>query len=233
MPADVRLISAQGLGVDESLLTGESLPDAKDPALIFNPLTPLGDRENMAFAGTLVTSGRARGAVVATGTSTEVGGLAASLAGKAETKPPLILRIERFNSRIAIGVAVAVVVIFIVELYRGEPLYDIFLQSVALAVAAVPEGLSVALTVALAIGMFRMAKRNVIVRRLVAVEALGSCNYIAPDKTGTHTVNQITVKRIAKDLGLADRSDQVITRQDLKEAEWRFISFCAGAFPEI
>ncbi len=197
VPADVRLIFAHGLEVDESLLTGESLPNAKDPALIFDSLTPLGDRENMAFAGTLVTSGRARGAVVATGTSTEVGGLAASLAGKAETKPPLILRMERFNSKIAIGVAVAVVAIFAVEFYRGEPLYDIFLQSVALAVAAVPEGLPVALTVALAIGMSRMAKRNVIVRRLVAVEALGSCNYIASDKTGTLTVNQLTVKRIA------------------------------------
>lgn len=197
VPADIRLISANGLNVDESLLTGESMPDAKDPSLTFDPLTPLGDRENMAFAGTLVTSGRARGIVVATGSRTEVGGLAASLAGKAETKPPLILRMERFNSRIALGVAAAVVVIFAVELYRGEPLYDIFLQSVALAVAAVPEGLPVALTVALAIGMSRMAKRNVIVRRLVAVEALGSCNYVASDKTGTLTVNQLTVKRTA------------------------------------
>jgi magnesium-transporting ATPase (P-type) len=94
------------LEVDESLLTGESLPDAKDPALILDPKTPLGDRENMAFAGTLVTSGRGRGVVVATGLSTEVGGLAASLAGKAETKPPLILRMEKFNSKIALGVAV-------------------------------------------------------------------------------------------------------------------------------
>jgi magnesium-transporting ATPase (P-type) len=197
VPADIRLIFAQGLEVDESLLTGESLPDAKDPALILDPKTPLGDRENMAFAGTLVTSGRGRGVVVATGSSTEVGGLAASLAGKAETKPPLILRMEKFNSKIALGVAVAVIIIFVVELYRGEPLYDIFFQSVALAVAAVPEGLPVAMTVALSIGMSRMAKRNVIVRRLVAVEALGSCNYIASDKTGTLTLNQLTVKRIA------------------------------------
>lgn len=197
VPADIRLVSAQGLEVDESLLTGESQPDAKDPALVFDTNTPLGDRENMAFAGTLVTSGRGRGVVVATGSSTEVGGLAASLAGKAETKPPLILRMEKFNSKIAIGVAVAVIIIFVVELYRGEPLYDIFFQSVALAVAAVPEGLPVAMTVALSIGMSRMAKRNVIVRRLVAVEALGSCNYIASDKTGTLTINQLTVKRIA------------------------------------
>ena len=197
VPADIRLVSAQGLEVDESLLTGESQPDAKDPALVFDTNTPLGDRENMAFAGTLVTSGRGRGVVVATGSSTEVGGLAASLAGKAETKPPLILRMEKFNSKIAIGVAVAVIIIFVVELYRGEPLYDIFFQSAALAVAAVPEGLPVAMTVALSIGMSRMAKRNVIVRRLVAVEALGSCNYIASDKTGTLTINQLTVKRIA------------------------------------
>lgn len=197
VPADVRLISTQSLEVDESLLTGESMPNAKDPSLTLDPLTPIGDRENMAFAGTLAASGRARGVVVATGSSTEVGSLAASLAGREEAKPPLILRMEKFNSRIALGVAAAAVIIFAVELYRGEPLYDIFLQSVALAVAAVPEGLPIALTVALAIGMSRMAKRNVIVRRLVAVESLGSCNYIASDKTGTLTVNQLTVKRIA------------------------------------
>lgn len=197
VPADIRLISAQGLTVDESLLTGESLPDVKDPALILDHATPLGDRENMAFAGTLVTSGRGKGVVVATGSSTEVGGLAVSLAGKAETKPPLILLMEKFNSKIAIGVAVAVVVIFVVELFRGEPISDIFFSSVALAVAAVPEGLPVAMTVALAIGMSRMAKRNVIIRRLVAVEALGSCNFIASDKTGTLTINQLTVKQAA------------------------------------
>ena len=151
----------------------------------------------MAFAGSLITSGRGRGVVVATGSNTEVGSLAASLAGKPETKPPLILRMEKFNSKIALGVAVIVVLIFVVELYRGEPLYEIFFQSVALAVAAIPEGLPVAMTVALSIGMARMAKRNVIVRRLVAVEALGSCNYIASDKTGTLTINQLTVKQIA------------------------------------
>lgn len=197
VPADIRLISAQGLEVDESLLTGESLPDSKDPSLILDPKTPLGDRENMAFAGSLITSGRGRGVIIATGSNTEVGSLAASLVGKPETKPPLILRMEKFNSKIALGVAVIVVLIFVVELYRGEPLYEIFFQSVALAVAAIPEGLPVAMTVALSIGMARMAKRNVIVRRLVAVEALGSCNYIASDKTGTLTINQLTVKQIA------------------------------------
>lgn len=197
VPADVRLISGQGLEVDESLLTGESMPDAKDPVQVLDADISLSDRANMAFAGTLVISGRGRGVVVATGLDTEVGSLAASLSGKAETKPPLIIRMERFNSKIAMGVAAAVVIIFAVELYRGEPIYDIFFQSVALAVAAVPEGLPVAMTIALAIGMSRMARRNVIVRRLVAVEALGSCNYIASDKTGTLTMNQLTVGRIA------------------------------------
>ncbi len=195
VPADIRLITVQDLVIDESLLTGESIPDSKDSELIFDQRTPLGDRENMAFAGTIVVSGRGRGVVVSTGLKTAVGGLAASLAGKPETKPPLILRMEKFNSKIALGVAVAVAVIFAVEIYRGEPIYDIFMQSVALAVAAVPEGLPVAMTVALSIGMSRMAKRNVIVRRLVAVEALGSCNFIASDKTGTLTVNQLTVTR--------------------------------------
>jgi Ca2+-transporting ATPase len=115
VPADIRLIFAQGLKVDESLLTGESQPDAKDPALILGLKTPLGDKENMAFAGTIITSGRGRGVVVATGSNTEVGSLAASLAGKPETKPPLILRMEKFNSKIALGVALAVVIIFAVE----------------------------------------------------------------------------------------------------------------------
>ena len=196
VPADIRLISVQDLVVDESLLTGESIPDFKDPELILDQRAPLGDRENMAFAGTLVVSGRGRGVVVATGPRTEIGGLAASITGKPETKPPLVLRMEKFNSKIALGVAAAVAVIFAVEIYRGEPIYDIFLQSVALAVAAIPEGLPVAMTVALSIGMSRMAKKNVIVRRLVAVEALGSCNFIASDKTGTLTVNQLTVKRV-------------------------------------
>jgi len=238
VPADVRLISSQGLEVDESLLTGESMPDSKDPGMVLDANVPLGDIENMAFAGTLVITGRGRGVVVATGLDTEVGRLAASLSGKAETKPPLIIRMERFNSKIAIGVAVAVAIIFAVELYRGEPIYDIFFQSVALAVAAVPEGLPVAMTVALAIGMSRMAKRNVIVRRLVAVEALGSCNYIASDKTGTLTMNQLTVSRIAipgqepwvvTGAGLSPEGSVVTSHGALTDEEKALMERLAGA----
>lgn len=197
VPGDLRLLAAQGLEIDESLLTGESLSVTKDPSAVLGCDIPLGDRATMAFTGTLVTRGRGRGVVVATGLATEIGHLAASLLGRDETKPPLLLRMEKFTLRIAFGVLAAVLVIFGVEFSRGAPLHDVFLLSVALAVSAIPEGLPVALTVALAIGMTRMARRNVIVRRLVAVEALGSCTFIASDKTGTLTMNELTARRLA------------------------------------
>ncbi|NYT02733.1 MAG: HAD-IC family P-type ATPase [Methanosarcinales archaeon] len=196
VPADVRLLSSQSLSVDESLLTGESLPVSKDADAVLSAETSLGDRINMAYAGSLVARGRGRGLVVATGLSTEVGSLASTLMQGEEVKPPLILRMERFTFRVALAVGVAVAAIFAVQIYRGFSLSEVFLQSVALAVSAIPEGLPVALTVALAIGMRRMSRRNVIVRRLVAVESLGSCNFIASDKTGTLTMNQLTVRRV-------------------------------------
>lgn len=197
VPADLRLLSAHGLEIDESLLTGESLPVGKDSRAEVGAEVPLGDRVTMAFTGTLVTRGRGRGVVVATGLTTEIGHLATSLLGRDEAKPPLLIRMEKFTVGIAFAVLAAVAVIFGVELSRGASLGEVFLLSVALAVSAIPEGLPVALTVALAIGMNRMARRNVIVRRLVAVEALGSCTFIASDKTGTLTMNELTVHRLA------------------------------------
>ena len=197
VPADLRLLSEQGLEIDESLLTGESLPVDKDSKAEIGAEVPLGDRTTMAFTGTLVTRGRGRGVVVATGLTTEIGHLAISLLGRDEAKPPLLIRMEKFTVGIAFAVLAAVVVIFGVELSRGASLAEVFVLSVALAVSAIPEGLPVALTVALAIGMTRMARRNVIVRRLVAVEALGSCTFIASDKTGTLTMNELTARRIA------------------------------------
>ncbi len=197
VPADIRLISDQNLEIDESLLTGESIPVSKDSAVILNGNVTLAGRINMAFAGTIVNRGRGSGIVVATGLDTEVGRLAKTLMEEVETKPPLILRMELFTTRIALAVAAAALIVFMVEFRRGMPVDEIFLQSVALAVSAIPEGLPVALTVALAIGMRRMAKRNVIIRRLVAVESLGSCSFIASDKTGTLTINQLTARRIA------------------------------------
>jgi len=197
VPADLRLLSANNLEIDESLLTGESMPVSKDSSAVLAVDVPLGDRKNMAFAGSLVTRGLGRGVVVATGLKTEVGRLALYLMTGKETKPPLLQRMERFTFRIAQAVGATVLIIFAVELYRGMPLVDVFLESVALAVSAIPEGLPVALTVALAIGMGRMAKRNVIIRRLVAVESLGSCDHIASDKTGTLTMNELTSRTIS------------------------------------
>lgn len=196
VPADLRLILSQGLEIDESLLTGESLPVSKDPEVVLPAGAPLGDRRTMAFAGTLVTRGRGRGVAVATGLGTEVGRLASALLGEDDAKPPLIQRMEKFTVGIAIAVLAAALMIFAAELGRGTPLFDIFFLAVALAVSAIPEGLPVALTVALAVAMRRMARRHVIIRRMVAAEALGSCTYIASDKTGTLTMNELTVRRL-------------------------------------
>jgi calcium-translocating P-type ATPase len=195
VPADLRLVAAQRLSVDESLLTGESLAVVKDAQAVLARDAALAERVNVAFAGTLVRSGRARGIVVATAIDTALGRIAASVLGREATTAPLVLRMERFTWFITIAVGVAALVVAGVSLARGAALAEVFVLAVALAVAAVPEGLPVALTVALAVGMQRMSRRNVIVRRLVAVEALGSCTHIASDKTGTLTVNQLTVRR--------------------------------------
>lgn len=196
IPADLRLLEEHNLSVDESLLTGESMTVDKSALAEVTAESALGDRINMAYAGTLVASGRGRGLVVATGLHTELGRIAASVLGARAVKAPLMVRMERFTQIIAIAVGVAALGVAALELARGAALAEIFLLAVALAVSAIPEGLPVALTVALAVGMQRMAQRNVIVRRLVAVESLGSCTYIASDKTGTLTVNQLTVRRV-------------------------------------
>ncbi|HWP85453.1 MAG TPA: HAD-IC family P-type ATPase [Terriglobia bacterium] len=196
VPADLRLLSCNGLQVDESLLTGESLPTAKQAEAELALGVPLGDRVNMAFAGTLVSRGRATGVVVATGAGTALGRIAASVAGTEAVKPPLLIRMQGLTRRIAIVMGLVVIVLGVASLLRGSSLRDVFFTAVALAVSAIPEGLPVALTVALAIGARRMSRRNVIARRLVAVEALGSCTYIASDKTGTLTLNELTVRRV-------------------------------------
>ncbi|MBI2378974.1 MAG: HAD-IC family P-type ATPase [Deltaproteobacteria bacterium] len=196
VPADVRLISTGGIEVDESLLTGESTTVTKTPAAMLAPATPLGDRVNMAFAATLVTRGRAHGVIVATALETQIGRIASSLTTSDSAKPPLLVRMERFTRKVAIGVLVAVVALGGVSVVQGSSISDVFMLAVALAVSAIPEGLPVALTVALSIGARRMARRKVIARRLVAVEALGSCTFIASDKTGTLTMNELTARQV-------------------------------------
>lgn len=196
VPADMRLLTENNLEIDESLLTGESLSVTKNAEVILEEDTNLADRQNMVFAGSLVVRGRAHAVVVTTALLTELGNIAASVLGKSSNKAPLLVRMEKFTHRVAIIVGVAAVIMSIIALMRGMPIDEVFLLAVALAVSAIPEGLPVALTVALAVGMRRMAKRNVIVQKLIAVEALGSCTYIATDKTGTLTVNQLTIKKI-------------------------------------
>jgi len=196
VPADIRLLAYRDLEVDESLLTGESLPILKDGDKVLAENIPLGDRINMVFAGTVLGRGRARGVVASTALNTELGRIAADVLFKPSPKAPLQVRMDKFTHRVAVFVGLAALAMFSVAVMRGTPLSEMFLLAVALAVSVIPEGLPVALTVALAIGMQRMARRNVIVRRLLAVEALGSCTFIATDKTGTLTVNQLTARSI-------------------------------------
>jgi P-type Ca2+ transporter type 2C len=197
VPADLRLLDAHALELDEALLTGESVPVLKDPGWHGGPGVPLSDRRNMVYAGTTVVRGRADGEVTATGAATAVGGLAVTMASTEGGEPPLVGRMERFARVIAIVVLVAAVVIGVVGvLVRGESIASMFLFGVALAVSAIPEGLPVALTVTLAIAARRMANRGAIVRSLPAVEGLGSCTLIASDKTGTLTCNELTVQEL-------------------------------------
>ncbi|WP_018237665.1 HAD-IC family P-type ATPase [Ensifer sp. BR816] len=203
VPADIRLLSATDLVCDESLLTGESAPVHK-PGPVAEAAPGEGGRP-MAFAGTLVTRGRGRGVVVATAAATEMGKIAAEIGKASVTKPPLMIRLERFSRLIAWIVAAAVALLVLVGIARAMTLNELFMMSVGLAVSAIPEGLPIAISVALAISMRRMAKTHVIVRRMAAVEALGSCTIVATDKTGTLTLNELTVT----DIRLPDGTDMV------------------------
>lgn len=197
VPADMRLIAAHGLEADESLLTGESLAVSKDPVWVGHDRTPLGDRRNMCHAGSVIARGRGRGVVVATGSATSVGVLALDVTGREAGKPPLLLRLERFTKIVGIGaLAASAAVALLGVLIHDKPAGEMFMAAVALAVSAIPEGLPVTLTVVLAIATSRMAKRGVVVRKLAAVEGLGSCTMIASDKTGTLTCNELTVKLV-------------------------------------
>ncbi|SER71453.1 HAD-IC family P-type ATPase [Lentzea albida] len=190
--ADLRLVVARELRVDESALTGESVPVAKNP-VVLPPDTALADRTNMAYSGTLVTSGGGRGVVVATAAETEIGRVHRLVGSTAGVQTPLTRKLARFSqvlTFVIIGLAAFSVVVGVL---RGEPLPEMVTAAVALAVGAIPEGLPAAVTVTLAIGVARMARRNAIIRRLPAVETLGSTTVICTDKTGTLTANAMTV----------------------------------------
>ncbi|WFN37300.1 HAD-IC family P-type ATPase [Methanomicrobium antiquum] len=195
VPADLRLIHEANLLIDESLLTGESVGVEKKLTVLKDGES-ISEMKNMVFGGTTVLNGRGRGIVVATGLKTEVGIIAKSVSSEEASKPPLLIRMEKFSRDIGILVILACFLMASVMLYNGTGFTDVFFFAVALSVSAIPEGLPVAITVALSIATTRMGGKNVIVRRLAAVESLGSCTMIATDKTGTLTVNEQTVKRI-------------------------------------
>ncbi len=195
VPADVRLIESYDLSVNESHLTGESIDVKKNATYISSDKDePVGDRKNMLYAGSLVTQGRATGVVTAIGHETEVGKIASLLSGENVSKPPLVLRMEQFSLNIAKIILFLMILIVLIGIYQEIPIKEMFFLAVALAVAAIPEGLPVAITVALSMASATMSKRNVIVRRLAAIEGLGSCTMIASDKTGTMTQNLLSVE---------------------------------------
>ena len=195
VPADVRLLWVREAGVDESMLTGESVPAAKG-VLPLPADTLVADRANMAFAGTLVTSGRAEGVVVATGRQTELGRIHLLVGQAADLDTPLTRRIGEFSRVLTVAIMALAAVTFTLGLARGEPSTEMFIAAVALAVGAIPEGLPAAVTITLAVGVSRMARRRAIVRRLPAAETLGSTTVICTDKTGTLTQNRMVVRAL-------------------------------------
>jgi cation-transporting ATPase F len=195
VPADLRLFHVKNLQVDESALTGESVPVQKHP----DPLaldTVLGDRKNLAFSGTLVTAGQCEGVVWATGDQTEMGHIAKLISEAVNISTPLTKKIAQFSNLLLWVILALAAGTFAIGVSRGEKAVEMFMAAVALAVGAIPEGLPAAVTVVLAIGVSRMAKRRAIIRKLPAVETLGSTTVICSDKTGTLTENQMTVQRI-------------------------------------
>jgi cation-transporting P-type ATPase F len=194
-PADVRIFEQRDLKADESALTGESVAVEKKTEPVPKD-NVLGDRFCMGYSSTNVTYGLGKGVVVATGDRTEVGKIQQSIAGAEDLDTPLTLKIKSFSHLLLWVIIGLAVVLMLVGLWRGESFAEIFMVAVALAVGAIPEGLPVAVTIMLALGVSKMAKRKAIIRKLVAVETLGSTNVICSDKTGTLTENQMTVQKI-------------------------------------
>ncbi len=195
VPADLRLLAIDELQVDESALTGESIPVVKDEVVL--PIaTPVADRRNMVYSGTLVTHGSGTGVVVATGAETELGEIHRLVGGADELATPLTRKLAWFSKVLTVVILALAGVTFGVGVLRGESASEMFTAAVALAVGAIPEGLPAAVTITLAIGMSRMARRGAVIRRLPAVETLGSTTVICSDKTGTLTENQMTVRTV-------------------------------------
>lgn len=196
VPADARLVEVASLMVNEAALTGESVPVEKNVDPLLQEEVPIADQSNMVFMGTYVTGGRAKAVVTGTGTETELGKIAEMLHAAPPDPTPLQKQLASLGKTLGIAAGIIVAVVFLTGLWRGEEVLGMFMTAVALAVAAIPEGLPTVVTIVLALGVTRMSKRNAVIRRMPAVETLGVANYICSDKTGTLTKNEMTVTDI-------------------------------------
>ncbi|HPQ10014.1 MAG TPA: HAD-IC family P-type ATPase, partial [Bacillota bacterium] len=197
IPADLRLIESTNLEIQEAALTGESVASEKDADFVGDSKTPLGDRKNMAYMSTVVTYGRGLGVACATGMNTEVGKIAQAISAVDTSTTPLQKKLDNLGKKLGLVIILISVVVFVVGLMRPhQGILDVFMTAIALAVAAIPEGLPAVVTVVLALGMTRMSKKNAVIRKLLAVETLGTTTVICSDKTGTLTENQMTVVKV-------------------------------------
>lgn len=207
VPADCRLINSYNLKIEEAALTGETMPTQKDASVILRENTAMGDLCNMAFATTIVVNGHAEAVVVDTGMNTKVGKIAGMIIEDEAPETPIQKKLAEVGKTLAIACIVICVLIFVIGIFKRIPISEMFMTSVGLAVAAIPEGLPAIVTIMLSIGVTKMAKRNSIIRKLPAVETLGSSSVICSDKTGTLTQNKMTVVEINDNDGKA-KSEQ-------------------------